>query len=237
MRSGFGQFCPVAVASEVFAERWTPMILRELIAGSEHFNDIHRGVPLMSRALLVRRLKELEEAGVITKEALDGKRGHRYRLTPAGEECRSIVEALAHWGQRWTLRVERRNLDAGFLMWNVRRRIALERLPERRVVTCFRFGGIPRDYRGPKVFWLLLDRSGAEMCVTDPGLDVDVQVEADLATMASVWLGDVPLASALGSKAIRLLGPRALTSAFPTWLMLSKFADVPRPEPATGGPR
>src|SRR6186997_3331976 len=117
MTSGFGQFCPVAIASEVFAERWTPLILRELIAGSEQFNDIHRGVPLMSRALLVRRLDELEAAGVITKEALDGKRGHRYRLTPAGEECKPIVEALAHWGQRWTVRVERRNLDAGFLMW------------------------------------------------------------------------------------------------------------------------
>ena len=237
MTSGFGQFCPIAVASEVFAERWTPMIMRELIAGSEHFNDIHRGVPLMSPALLVRRLRELEEAGVITKEALDGKRGHRYRLTPAGEDCNAIVEALAHWGQRWTVRVERRNLDAGFLMWNMRRRIALERLPDRRVVTCFRFSGIPRAYRGPRVFWLLLQRTGAEVCVTDPGLDVDIQVEADLATMASVWLGDLSFASALASKAIRLIGARTLTSTFPGWLMLSKFADVPRPQPAAGGAR
>src|SRR5688572_24847754 len=164
MTSAFGQFCPVAVASEIFAERWTPIILRELFAGSEHFNEIHRGVPLMSRALLVRRLRELEQAGVITRQALDSKRGHRYRLTPAGEEFRSIVDGLGRWGQRWTVRIDRRNLDAGFLMWNVRRRIALSGLPERRVVARFHFTGIPRGYRGPRVFWLLLERTGAEMC-------------------------------------------------------------------------
>jgi DNA-binding HxlR family transcriptional regulator len=235
MTSAFGQFCPVAVASEIFAERWTPIILRELFAGSEQFNDIHRGVPLMSRALLVRRLRELEQAGVITRQALDGKRGHCYRLTAAGEEFRPVVEGLGHWGQRWTVRVERRNLDAGFLMWNVRRRIALSGLPERRVVACFRFTGIPRGYRGPRVFWLLLERAGAEMCVADPGFEVDIEVEADLGTMASVWLGDVGFDAALASKRIRLMGPRALTSAFPAWLMLSKFAHVPRPGTAAGG--
>jgi DNA-binding HxlR family transcriptional regulator len=237
MTSAFGQFCPVAVASEIFAERWTPIILRELFAGSEHFNEIHRGVPLMSRALLVRRLRELEQAGVITRQALDGKRGHRYHLTPAGEEFGSIVEGLGRWGQRWTVRVERRNLDAGFLMWNVRRRIALSELPERRVVACFRFTGVPRGYRGPRVFWLLLERSGAEMCIADPGFEVDIEVEADLGTLASVWLGDIAFDAAIASRGIRLMGPRALTSAFPTWLMLSKFAQVPRPSTAGGGER
>jgi DNA-binding HxlR family transcriptional regulator len=237
MTSGFGQFCPIAVACEVFAERWTPMILRELIAGSQHFNEIHRGVPLMSRGLLVRRLGELEEAGVITKEPLEGKRGHRYLLTQAGREFAPVIQSLGQWGQRWTPRVQRRNLDAGFLMWNVRRRIALDKLPERRVVACFRFSGTPRGYRGKRAFWLLLERAGAQLCIEDPGFEVDVQVEADLATMAGVWLGDLPLATALDSKAIRLLGPRALTSAFPGWLMLSAFAAVPRPEPVPGAAR
>jgi DNA-binding HxlR family transcriptional regulator len=229
MSSGFGQFCPIAVASEVFAERWTPMILRELVAGSQQFNDIHRGVPLISRALLVRRLRELERAGVITRQPLEGKRGHRYRLTPAGEEFAPVLEMLGRWGQRWTVRVESRNLDAGFLMWSVRRRIALERLPDRRVVACFRFTGIPRAHRGPRVFWLLLERGGAEVCIEDPGFEIDVQVEADLATMTAVWLGDESFRAALASKAIRLVGPRALTTAFPTWLKLSNLADVPRP--------
>ena len=230
MKSGFGQFCPVAVASEIFAERWTPIILRELFAGSEHFNEIHRGIPLISRALLSRRLRELEAAGVISKEPLPGQRGHRYCLTEAGREFRPVLEGLGTWGQRWTVRVQRENLDAGLLMWNIRRRIARELLPERRVIVCFRFSGVPSSYRRPRHFWLLLDRERIELCVEDPGFEIDLQVDADLAAMAGVWLGDMPFDTAVHSGAIRLSGPRALARAFPSWLMLSPFARVPRPE-------
>lgn len=229
MHSGFGQFCPVAVACEVFAERWTPMILRELLAGSEHFNQIHRGVPLMSRALLARRLRELEDAGVITKEPIAGKRGHAYRLTPAGKEFKPVLEALGHWGQRWTVRVQRHNLDAGFLMWNVRRRVARDLLPEQRVVACFSFTGVPRTYRGPRMFWLVLERGAVELCIEDPGIEVDLEVQADLATLAGVWLGDLSFEEAFRSKRVQLFGPGRLTSAFPSWLMLSHYAHVPRP--------
>ncbi|HZQ60928.1 MAG TPA: helix-turn-helix domain-containing protein [Casimicrobiaceae bacterium] len=229
MKTGFGQFCPVAVACEVFAERWTPMILRELFAGSEHFNQIHRGVPLMSRALLARRLRELEDAGVISKEAIPGRRGHAYKLTAAGQEFKPVLEALGNWGQRWTVRVQRHNLDAGFLMWNVRRRIVRDLLPEQRVVACFRFSGVPRTYRGPHVFWLVLERNSVELCIEDPGFDIDVEVHADLATLAGVWLGDLSFEEAVRSKGVQLFGPRRLTSAFPSWLMLSHYARVPRP--------
>src|SRR5688572_31972206 len=104
MKSGFGQFCPVAVACEVFAERWTPIILRELFAGSDQFNQIHRGIPLISRALLTRRLRALEAAGVITRQPLPGERVHRYCLTDAGKEFKPAIEALGTWGQRWTVR-------------------------------------------------------------------------------------------------------------------------------------
>jgi DNA-binding HxlR family transcriptional regulator len=227
MRSGFGQFCPVAVACEVFAERWTPLILRELLAGSKHFNEIHRGVPLMSRALLARRLRQLEETGVITKGQTTGERGH-YTLTPAGQEFRPVLEALGCWGQRWTVRVQRCNLDAGFLMWNVRRRVDRERLPDHRVVVCFRFSGIPRTYRGPRMFWLMLEKVAVEICVEDPGVEIDLVVDADLAVMTSVWLGDMPFEQALRARGVRLTGPRRLTAAFPTWLMLSHFAGVVR---------
>ncbi len=208
------------------------MILRELFAGSEHFNQIHRGVPLMSRALLARRLRELEDAGVIVRERTLGQRGHRYTLTPAGHEFRPALEALGRWGQRWTVRVQRSNLDAGFLMWNVRRRIDRERLPDHGVVVCFRFSGIPRAYRGPRVFWLVLERTAVELCIEDPGVETDVLVDADLAAMTSAWLGDISLEDALRSKAVRLMGPRQLTRAFPTWLMLSHYAAVVRPSPA-----
>jgi DNA-binding HxlR family transcriptional regulator len=230
MKSGFGQFCPVAVACEVFAERWTPIILRELFAGSEHFNEIHRGIPLISRALLSRRLRDLEAAGVITKQPLSGQRGYRYGLTEAGKEFRPAVEALGKWGQRWTVRVQRQNLDAGFLMWNVRRRIARDLLPEGRVVVCFRFSGVPAAYRGAHVFWLLLERDRVELCIEDPGFETDLQVEADLAAMVGVWLGDTSFEAALQAGAIRVMGPRTLVRAFPSWLMLSHFAGVPRPQ-------
>src|SRR3954471_15205254 len=114
--ASFGQFCPVANACEIFAERWTPIILRELLSGSHRFNEIHRGIPLISRPLLVRRLRDLEAAGVITIESLPSGRGHRYRLTEAGREFQPIIEALGTWGQRWTVRVDRKNLDPAFLL-------------------------------------------------------------------------------------------------------------------------
>lgn len=232
MKSGFGQFCPVAVACEVFAERWTPIILRELFAGAQQFNEIHRGIPLISRPLLARRLRDLEAAGVITREPRATGRGHRYGLTEAGREFNSVIEALGAWGQRWTVRVDRRNLDPGFLMWNMRRRIAVERLPPRRVVVRIKFSGVAAAYRGPRIFWLLLERSRVDLCVEDPGFEVDLYVEADLAAMARVWLGDVAFESILRSGEARLLGPRSLAKAFPSWLMLSRFAGVPRPQAA-----
>jgi DNA-binding HxlR family transcriptional regulator len=231
MSSGFGQICPVAVACEVFAERWTPIILREMFAGSEHFNDIHRGLPLISRALLAHRLRSLVAHGVIARESVPGGRGHCYRLTEAGREFHSVIEGLGSWGQRWTVRVERHNLDPSFLMWNVRRRIALDTLPPRRIVVRFKYDGVPVRSRGPRVFWLLLERTQADLCIVDHGFDVDLHMDADLATMAKVWLGDITFEAALRSGKVRLTGSRDLARAFPTWLMLSHFAAVPRPQP------
>jgi DNA-binding HxlR family transcriptional regulator len=229
MTSGFGQFCPVAVACEVFAERWTPIILRELLAGSQHFNEIHRGMPLISRPLLARRLRKLEAVGVLARETLTEGRGHRYYLTEAGKEFAPLIEQLGTWGQRWTQRVERRNLDAGLLMWNVRRRIAMDLLPPQRVVARFKFTGIPATYRGYRMFWLLLQRPQIDLCVEDHGFEVDLYVEADLAAMARVWLGDVRFETALRMREVQLLGSTALVKAFPSWLKLSHFAGVPRP--------
>jgi len=228
MRSGFGQFCPVAIASEVVGERWTPIILRELLAGADQFNTLHRGIPRISRPLLAKRLRELEKAGVISAAPLPGARGRRYRLTEAGEELRSVVDALGTWGQRWTARVRRDTLDARFLMWNMRRRIALERLPARRVVVRFHFTALPEAQHAHRMFWLLLQPSQADLCVEDPGHEVDLYVEAELPAMAAIWLGDSTLAQEVRQRRVRLSGPRELVRAFPTWLKLSRFAAVPR---------
>jgi hypothetical protein len=177
-------------------------------------------------------LRALEAAGVIAREPLAAGRGNRYRLTEAGREFQTAIDALGAWGQRWTVRVDRRNLDPGFPMWNMRRRIARERLPERRVVVRTNLRGVAPAYRGVRIFWLVLERERVDLCVEDPGFEVDLYVEADLAAMAKVWLGDVTFDRVLRSGEVRLAGPRALARAFPTWLMLSKFAGVPRPEGA-----
>jgi DNA-binding HxlR family transcriptional regulator len=225
MKGGFGQFCPVAMACEVFAARWTPIILRELFAGSRRFNEIHRGLPLISRALLVKRLRALKAAGVITNAA-----GGEYRLTASGEEFSNVIVALGTWGQRWTLRVQPQNLDAGLLMWSIRRRIARDRLPARRVVAHFDFTGAPATYRGARKFWLVLERSGVDVCVRDPGFEVEIWLEADLAAMVKVYLGDLAFAEALRMKKIRLSGMPALVRQFPTWLLNSPYSKVVRPQ-------
>jgi DNA-binding HxlR family transcriptional regulator len=232
VRDGFGQFCPVAVACEVFAERWTPIILRELFAGSHRFNEIHRCIPLISRALLTSRLRALEAAGVITATPSGKGRGREYHLTESGKEFRAAIDALGTWGQRWTIRVQPQNLDAGLLMWNLRRRIATDRLPARRVVVHFNFTGIPATYRGARKFWLMLERSAIDLCLSDPGFEVGIYVDADLGAMAKVWLGDLPFSAALRTKKIRLTGMPDLIRQFPSWLLLSHFAEVPRPQPA-----
>ncbi len=224
---GYGQFCPVAVAAEIFAERWTPLILRELFAGARRFNDIRRGVPLISRTLLAQRLRELEDAGVVRSTPLRAGRGRDYEPTRAGEEFRDVVERLGEWGQRWgTTQFDVDNLDVGFLMWNVRRRIDLARLPSRRVVVRFDFRAVPRRFNAMKTFWLILERPETDLCIKDPGHDVDLVVAADAVTMARVWAGRLTFAQALRSGGIRVEGPRDLAHALPQWLLLSHFAHV-----------
>ena len=229
----FGQFCPVAVACEVFAERWTPIILRELLAGSHRFNQIQRGIPLISRPLLARRLRDLEEAGIVISTPMAAGRGRDYRLTDAGMEFRAVIEGLGMWGQRWTVRVNPRNLDAGLLMWNIRRRIPVERLPAQRVVVRFDYRGVPAGHRSPRTYWLELDAPEVDLCVSDPGFEADLYVDADLAAMTRVWLGDLPLTSVLRSKDVRITGPRTLVTAFQSWLPMSPYAAVQRPEAAS----
>jgi DNA-binding HxlR family transcriptional regulator len=227
---GYGQFCPVAVACEVFAERWTPLILRELLAGSRRFSDIRRGMPLISRALLTQRLRHLEDVGVIESRALG--RGREYRLSQAGQEFNDIIEGLGVWGQRWSHgRASAQNLDVQLLMWDMRRRVAVDRLPDRRLVVRFDYRGVPAG-RGPATAWLVLDRGEVDVCLTDPGFAVDLVVVADLATFTKVWLGDVSFDQAIRARKVRLEGPRDLVRAFPRWLLLGHFAGVARPRAA-----
>jgi DNA-binding HxlR family transcriptional regulator len=223
MGTVYGQFCPVAVAAEVFAERWTPVILRELVLGSRRFNEIQRGVPRISRALLVKRLRELQAHGVLTSA------GGEYRLTPAGAELGEVVVQLGKWGQRWTTPVQRDTLDARLLVWDMRRRIAIDRLPEKRVVVRFDFRGVPGSHKWPRTYWLVLERPEVDLCIIEPGFDIDLFVDADLGSLSRVWLGEIPIRQAIRDGAVNLNGDRRLVRDFPSWLLLSTLAAVPRP--------
>lgn len=227
---GYGQFCPIAVACETFAERWTPLILREILSGSRRFGQIRSGVPLISRSLLGQRLRELEDAGVIRSTPLARGRGREYRPTPAAEELGAVLERLGEWGQRWaTSQFGAENIDLMMLMWDMRRRVDLKRLPARRVVVRFEFRAYPPRCHGYRTCWLILERQATDMCLKDPGFEVDLTVGADAATMARVWAGAVTFAQAVRSGGLRVDGPRDLVKAFPTWLLLSHFAHVQRP--------
>jgi DNA-binding HxlR family transcriptional regulator len=227
---GYGQFCPVAKAAEVFAERWTPLVLRELVCGSHRFSHLHRGVPLMSRTLLAQRLAQLEDAGIVRSAARTKGRGREYFLTPAGEELRPVIERLGVWGQRWARsHLSADDLDPGLLMWDIRRRVNTDRLPDRRVVVQFDFRAVPKTARSPATFWLILEPRDVDVCLKHPGFEVDLFVDADLAALTKAWLGDVRLADTMRSGLVRVEGAKALVRAFPGWLALSGFAGVERP--------
>jgi DNA-binding HxlR family transcriptional regulator len=222
---GYGQFCPVAQAAQVITERWTPLVIRELLSGSHRFNEIQRGVPLMSPALLAKRLKTLELYGIIERRSLaGGSSTHEYHLTQAGEELRPWVELMGTWGQRWVRRpVSPQEADPGFLMWEMRRSIDLERLPDERVVVRFVFQGA---LKGKRSWWLILERPEPDVCVRDLGFEVSLTVRTEVVTMASVWVGDLDLAGAIRSRLIVLEGPSHLRRAFPSWLMLNQFNEI-----------
>lgn len=222
--STYGQFCPVAMASEVLTERWTPLVVRELLCGSTRFNDLRRGVPLMSPSLLSKRLKNLERVGVV--ERRDGE----YHLTPAGEELRPLIELMGVWGQRWARGdVEAKHHDASLLMWDIRRSIVPDRLPPGRTVVHFHLkGSTDRKSR----FWLILDGGAADLCLTDPGYEVDVTVRGHVRTMVEYWMGLTDLGDAVRRGDLAVEGPRRLTAALPTWFRRSAFASVELPVPA-----
>jgi len=220
-RRGYGQFCPVAKASEIVAERWTPLILRELVAGTRRFSDIQRGVPLCSPSLLSTRLKELEAVGVVARHTTG--RSPEYALTAAGEELRPIIELLGRWGHRHAQKeVHRDDLDPSLLMWDIRRRADASVLPAaRRTVVRFDLSGAPAAARR---WWLVFDRGDVDLCLTDPGHDADLTVTSTLRVLTEIWTGHRPLRPAIASGLLRLDGDRAAVRSFPRWFRLSMFA-------------
>jgi DNA-binding HxlR family transcriptional regulator len=222
----YGQYCPVAKAAEIVAERWTPLVLRELLTGSVRFNDLRRGLPLMSPSLLSRRLKELEQAGIVIRTRGDGRSASEYRLTPSGKELWPVIEQLGIWGKRWAIaRIERNDLDAGLLMWAIRKSLRIESLPARRSVLKFELAG---TRSGKRAWWLMVEAGEVELCLLDPGFEIDLRVRAHVRTVAQVLIGDRSWREALRSGDVVLEGSKRLAGIFPSLLVESPFAAVER---------
>jgi len=234
MQDGYNQFCPIAKASEIIAVRWIPLILRELMADIRTFNDIHRGIPLISRAVLVARLRELEHHRIIERRKREGRKGPEYWLTPAGNALRPIVSGLGHWGlvhARDSLSPE--DLDPTFLLWGFRKRAIRDALPDRRIVVRFEFSGVPAKWSKFRVLWLLLELSGVDVCVKDPGYPVDVVLHGKIADFVSVYLGHALWRDLVGKK-LFIKGDRDLVRSLPGWIRLDKVVgrDFPVVRPA-----
>lgn len=217
----YGQYCPIARGAEIFAERWTPLIIRNLHLGCASFSEILEGAPGLSRTLLSQRLRQLEQLGIVNWSGRTGGHGHRYALTPAGHELFAVCRSLGEWGARW-LEIAPENLDPFVALWSMCHALRRDRLPGRRVVIRFDFTGQARRER----YWLLVERGDAEICKTPPGPDDDLCVSADAEAFIKWHAGQLSWAQAVRQNWIRLEGPRSLVRAFPTWNARSAFAHI-----------
>jgi DNA-binding HxlR family transcriptional regulator len=218
----YGQFCPVAMAAEVVCSRWTPLILRELLSGSTRFNDLRRGVPRMSPSLLSKRLKELEQAGVIETRPTGQSGIVEYHLTQAGQELRALVMSLGIWGQRWVeTQLSLKNLDPSLLMWDMRRSLDLTPMPPRRSTVQFHYPELPAARQR---YWLVIENRLVDLCQVDPGYEVDLFVECSLRTMTAIWMGLTSVQAELDAGRLELSGDRMLARSMQQWLGLSPFA-------------
>lgn len=224
----YQQFCPLAMASEVLGGRWTILLLSELMSGSTRFNDLRRGVPRMSPALLSRRLRELERDGIVERRDCPEEPGVLgYYLTASGEELRPILHAMGVWGHRWTgTEPQLEHLDAQVLMWNMRRKVAVDRLPQRKTVIQFIY---PDQEPSLRNWWILVDpQKGPDLCCIDPGFEVDLYVRTDLRTMTAVYMGLETYSRAVESGRLQLIGNTGLERNMLDWLGLSTYATLPK---------
>jgi DNA-binding HxlR family transcriptional regulator len=221
MGKGYGQYCPIARAAEIICERWTPLILRELMSGSHHFNEISYGVPLMSRALLIKRLKELELAGIITRQEKETGQGSVYLLTQAGEALRPLIDQMGVWATYWTRdRLSPDQLDDRLLMWAMRRSVNLKAFPPTKVVLQFDLRGLSKGKQKERSYWMVIESERVDVCFQDPGFGVDVVIFADLSAFTHVVMGYANLDQAIKDGRIAFEGPRDYVEQLPTWLYL-----------------
>ncbi len=227
--AGYGQFCPVAKATEVIGEKWTLLVLRELFLGTTRFNEFQRAMSRMSPTLLAKRLRRLEECGIIIRKKLSGQKGYEYRLTAAGKELSPLIETLAVWGMRWSRgQLTDDELDVEFLMRELQRRLQTEYLPDGETVICIIFDELTIH----KNWWLLVDGNVVDLCTEDPGKDVDLYINSSVRKIVEVWEGDLNMRTALRDGSIKAHGLSHLVRTMPDWFGVCLYKDVRRGDPA-----
>jgi DNA-binding HxlR family transcriptional regulator len=220
----YGQFCPIAKAAEVLGERWTLLIIRELILGSTRFNELQRTLSQISPSLLTKRLVQLQDYGLIIKKEIPAQRRSEYHLTAAGKELQPIVLGLGEWGSRWARgQMDDDDLDVELLMVDLQRRIDTDALPGGQQVFRFTFDGL-KTYPH---WWIVIDAGGErELCVDNPGKPVDVTIATDLRTMTEIWAGDTTFRQAKAAGKFRITGNSVLIRTLSAWLRSGMFSAV-----------
>lgn len=217
----YNQFCPLAKAMDLLGERWTLLIVRELLMGATRFNELQRGLTLISPTILTKRLNELAEANVVLRKKIPGQKGYEYQLTEMGRDLMPAVEALGAWGMRWARgTMNDDELDVELLMLYLERSILRDKLPNGETIIRFQFTNLSQ-YRD---WWILVKPEHTEVCLKDPGREVDVYFTVDLRTMTEVWMGDCSFKAAMADGRLKLVGNSALTRSVSSWLALVRFA-------------
>jgi len=218
----YGTYCPVAKAAEVLTERWTLLLVRDMLLGARRFNDFRRSIPLITPAVLSKRLKSLQDAGIIAPASTE--RGRReYRLTPAGKELKPFVDFAGEWGQRWARSaLPPAELHPSTLMWDIHRFIKTSQLPARRVVIYVEF----TDLKKMKRWWLVSDHGVVDVCLDDPGHELDMTISCTLPALAQVFMGYFPLEKAQASGRLKIQGDARLVRSMPRWFGLMPFSAV-----------
>lgn len=221
--SQYGQFCPVAKVTELLGEKWMLLILRELLLGSSRYNEFQRALSRISPTLLTKRLKQLENAGIILRKKQQGRKGYEYLLTPVGRELSPIVVHMATWGMRWARgQLDEDELDVEFLMWDIHRRLQTDMLPDGETVMCFIFDGLTKF----SSWWLIINNGEVDLCTENPGKDVDLYVRTTLPDLVAIWNGDIKIKTALRKQLLKPQGDSQLAKTMPQWLGVCLYADV-----------
>lgn len=223
--ASYGQYCPLALASELLCRRWTILVISRILDGCRTFNEIHRGIPRISASLLSTRLSELEHGGVLRRRKMRNENRYRYEPTEAALELTELIDKMAIWGQHWSRDMDMDDLDPAFLAWSMSLRIDTDAMPKGRTVVEFAFSGTPTEFRR---FWLVNNDGKVDMCLKDPGYETNLQVRSDMRRFVEAWRGIRDLRQEIHAGNIRLAGPKQLISSFPNWLLLSALAQYPR---------